>query len=199
MSWIDRSRVVAWFRAAVEAPAAPWYLAGAAFLEASLFPVPPDFLLVPLGIAHRRAIPRLVGLCVAASTGGALLGYFLGNTLYGPIVAPVVAHLGLQPAVDAVLTRYGENAWLALLLAGFTNIPFSVFTLTAGFRGTVPLVLFLAAVFIGRLVRFSLVGALLHLFGPAVRRILERTAGPAAVLTSLLLIAAIVALVIMQR
>jgi membrane protein YqaA with SNARE-associated domain len=199
MSRIDRSRIDGWFRKAVDAPGAPWYLGGAAFIEASVFPIPPDFLLVPLGIAHPGAIVRLVGICIAGSTGGAMLGYFLGNVLYAPIVAPVVAFMGLQPAVDAVLARYGENPWLALVLAGFTNIPFSVFTVTAGFRGAVQWLPFFAAVLIGRLVRFSLVGALLHFFGPAVRRILDRVVGPAALVTGLLLIVAIVAFLIVHR
>jgi membrane protein YqaA with SNARE-associated domain len=144
------------------------------FIEGAVFPVPPDVLFIALAVARPRASFLFASLCIAGSTAGAMLGYLIGSVFYDTMGASIVALLGFTARFDAILQMYHDNAWTTLLLAGFTNIPFAIFTLAAGFRRTLdPMTLFLGAL-AGRSVRFYALGLLLFLFGPAVKRFIDR-------------------------
>jgi membrane protein YqaA with SNARE-associated domain len=144
------------------------------FIEGAIFPIPPDVLFIALAVSRPRASFLFATVCVAGSTAGAMVGYLIGALFYDTIGATVVAFLGFTARFDAVLQMYHDNAWTTLLLAGFTNIPFAIFTLAAGFRRTLdPMTLFLGAL-AGRAVRFYALGLLLFYFGPAVKRFIDR-------------------------
>lgn len=145
-----------------------------AFIEGAIFPIPPDVLFIALAVARPRASFLFATLCVAGSTAGAMLGYYIGWAFYDTVGSTVVGLLGFTARFEAVLRMYHDNAWTTLLLAGFTNIPFAIFTLAAGFRRTLdPMTLFLGAL-AGRAIRFYALGLLLFLFGPAVKRFIDR-------------------------
>lgn len=157
-----------------EKPSAEPALFAMAFVEASLVPLPPDILFLALAVARPRLSFRYATVCIAGSVTGAMAGYMLGAFLFDAAGERLLAALGLTAQFALVLRMYHDNAWTTLLLAGFTNIPFSVFTIAAGFRRTLdPMTLFLGAL-AGRAVRFYLLGLLLTLFGPAVRRFIDR-------------------------
>jgi len=144
------------------------------FIEGAIFPIPPDVLFLALAVARPRASFLFATVCIAGSTAGAMLGYLIGWAFYDSVGSGMVGFLGLTARFDAVLRMYHDNAWTTLLLAGFTNIPFAIFTLAAGFRRTVdPLTFFLGAL-AGRAVRFYALGLLLFLFGASVKRFIDR-------------------------
>jgi membrane protein YqaA with SNARE-associated domain len=158
-----------------ERPSAEPVLFAMAFVEASLVPLPPDILFLALAVARPRLSFRFATVCIAGSVTGAMAGYMLGALLFDAVGERVLAMLGLTSQFSLVLQMYREHAWTTLLLAGFTNIPFSVFTIAAGFRRTLdPMTLFLGAL-AGRAVRFYLLGVLLTMFGPAVKRLIDRS------------------------
>jgi len=176
-------------RALADHPAVLRILFVAAFIEASVFPLPPDLVLVPLGLARPRRAFIAATVCVAGSIAGALGGYLIGAALIADAGDRLIAWAGLGPAFDRVLTLYAGNAMAALLGAGFTAIPFSVFTIAAGFRHTVPLATFLAGTVLGRGIRFYLLAAALRAGGPFVQRMV--TDHPAALSLAIFLLAAL--------
>lgn len=182
--WRDRVRALA------DHPAVLRILFAASFIEASVFPLPPDLVLVPLGLARPRRAFRAATVCVAGSVAGALAGYMIGAALVADAGNRLLAWAGLGPSFDRVLALYAGNAVIALLGAGFTAIPFSVFTIAAGFRHTVPLFTFIAGTVLGRGVRFYLLACALRAGGPFVQRMVNDHL--AALSLALLLLAALV-------
>jgi membrane protein YqaA with SNARE-associated domain len=139
---------------------APWYLAGLSFSESSFFPIPPDVMLAPMSMAKPRAAFRLAALTTVASVLGGLLGYLIGHFAFD-LIAPLVTEGGryAKPfaAAEAWFEKWG--VW-AVLIAGFSPIPYKVFTISAGVLH-MALIPFLFASAVGRGGRFFLVSALM--------------------------------------
>lgn len=140
------------------------YLCAVSFSEAIVFPVPPDVMLIPMGLAQPERIWRLAWLCTLSSVAGAVLGYALGY--YGG--QPLQSWL-LQSPWSAnyaqVVTLYQQwDLWI-IIAAGFLPIPYKVFAVTAGLAA-LNLPVFVLASLIGRGGRFYLLMALLALGGP---------------------------------
>jgi membrane protein YqaA with SNARE-associated domain len=139
---------------------APWYLAGLSFSESSFFPIPPDVMLAPMSMAKPRAAFRLAALTTVASVLGGLLGYLIGHFAFD-LITPLVTEGGryAKPfaAAEAWFEKWG--VW-AVLIAGFSPIPYKVFTISAGVLH-MALIPFLIASAVGRGGRFFLVSALM--------------------------------------
>lgn len=172
-----------------ERPHSSLWLFLVAFTEASLFPLPPDLLLLPLCIAAPRKSLRFAAICAAGSVAGGFAGYAIGYLLFETIGARVVAFTGLSAQFLEVLQFYHQNAWSAIFLAGFTPVPYLVFTIAAGFNLTVDLSTLAVASAAGRLLRFSLVGLPLFLFGSRLKGICERHPAKITLIPGLLFLA----------
>ena len=148
---------------------APWYLAGLSFSESSFFPIPPDVMLAPMSMAKPRAAFRLAALTTAASVLGGLLGYLIGHFAFD-LITPLVTEGGryAKPfaAAEAWFEKWG--VW-AVLIAGFSPIPYKVFTISAGVLH-MALIPFLIASAVGRGGRFFLVSALMAWGGERMER-----------------------------
>lgn len=164
----------AWIEHFASKPYALWALSITACLEASVLPVPPDVLLIALAVARPKRSFFYAAICVAGSTAGALIGYYIGHAFFEVIGRYIVDFYGLQNRFDSVLILYKGHAWTAILLAGFTSIPFSIFTIAAGFNATIEVGTFIMATLAGRSLRFFLLAALLFVFGPAIKTYLDR-------------------------
>jgi membrane protein YqaA with SNARE-associated domain len=152
---------------------APYALFGIAFAESSFFPVPPDTLLIPMTVGNRQRWFVFAAICTVGSVTGAFLGYLIGWALWESVGQPIVDFYHLEASMELVRERYAENAFLAILTAAFTPIPFKVFTIAAGLFKISPIVLLLAAS-IGRASRFFLVAGLLRVFGRKISDSIEK-------------------------
>ena len=108
------------------------------------------------------------------SVTGAFLGYYIGYALYETVGVSMLQFYGVAGQVQVVLDNFRENVWLTIFIAGFTPIPFLVFTIAAGFRETIDLTTFFLASLVGRGVRFFLVGTALYIFGPTVKEYIDK-------------------------
>jgi membrane protein YqaA with SNARE-associated domain len=153
-------------------PHAPWYLGGLSFAESSFFPVPPDVMLAPMSLAQPRRAWEFALLTTLTSVLGGVLGYLIGLFAFDLI----------EPWLSA--SRYHDNYLLAtewfdrwgfwaVLLAGFSPIPYKIFTITAGVVG-MPFVPFVMASVVGRGARFFLVAGLMAWGGKPMEERLHR-------------------------
>jgi membrane protein YqaA with SNARE-associated domain len=168
-------RLYDWVLQWAETPYGPLALILIAFSEASFFPIPPDPLLIALGLGLPPRALLYALVCTASSVAGGLLGYALGWGLWDALGHFFFAYVpGFTPAVfDVVQTKYDQYSFWAVFSAGFTPIPYKVFTIAAGvFR--IDLGTFLLASGLSRAARFGLVGLLIWRFGAPVKTFIDR-------------------------
>lgn len=166
---------------------AMWALALVAFAESSVFPIPPDILMIPMIIAQPSRAFVIAALCTVSSVAGGLAGYWIGFGLYDTVGRPVLEFYGKEAYFTGFAERY--NAWgaWAVLIAGVTPFPYKVITILSGSTG-LNLGVFLVASVLARGLRFFLVAALLWKFGAPVRDFIERRLGLMFTLFVLLLL-----------
>jgi len=153
-----------------------WVLAVVSFVESSVFPIPPDVLIVPMIIAAPRKAFLIATVATAASVLGGMLGYAIGAFFYETAGAPVLEFYGYDEKFDHFRDTYNEwGAW-AVLIAGITPFPYKVITILSGVTG-LDFAVFAVASVIARAARFYLEAALLWKFGPPVRAFVERRLG----------------------
>lgn len=181
-------RLTAWLEGFAAKPHAVVALLSCAFIEASVFPTPPDVLLVALGVTRPRRSILYSLLVVVGSSVGALLGYYLGNAVFDAVGNRLIAFFGAGAQFEGLLSEYRTNAFLVLLLAGFTSIPFMVFTMAAGFHSTVDLPTLIVGASCGRLIRFLPIGVALFYVGPRVKYYLDHYLHRTIVIMSLAVI-----------
>lgn len=168
-------------------PRAVWWLAAVAFLESSVFPIPPDALLIPMVIAAPTRAWRLAAVCTAASVAGGVLGYAIGAGLYEAVGRGIVAFYGYGSAYAEAAALYNAHGAWIVLVAGLTPIPYKIFTIASGATGLDPAV-FVAASVVARGARFFIVAALLHWIGQPIRGFIERRLGLVFTLACVLLV-----------
>jgi membrane protein YqaA with SNARE-associated domain len=145
-----------------------------ALAESSVFPIPPDVLLIAIVAANTHRWLSAALLCSAGSVIGAMVGYWIGMVAMPTIGQPIVDFYHAQDAWNTVVGWYtGEGGIWFLLGAAFTPIPFKVATIAAGATGMAfwP---FLIISMIGRAARFFLVAIILRIYGAPVRALLEK-------------------------
>ena len=170
-----------------ETPYGSWALFLLAFSESSFFPIPPDVLLIALAVALPRKAMRFALICSVGSVLGGCFGYLIGWQFMGSIGEKIVALYGLNDKVDYIGNLYRNyDAW-AIAIAGFTPIPYKVFTIAAGMFN-INFAVFIAASFVSRSARFFLVGGLIYIFGPRIQRFIEKYFNILAVAFTILLI-----------
>lgn len=184
-------RLTDWVLSWGERPSAPLILVLLTLLEATVFPAPTEAMLLALCISRPNRSWAFGLLAAVGSVVGGIIGYHLGATLYEEFARPMIAGLGLAHYVPVVATAYRENLWVALGSSGYTPIPYMLYTMMAG-AFSLPLESFAAASFLGRALKYIPIAVLAILFGPGVRRILQRYAGWAGLGITLLLVAAVV-------
>ncbi len=151
-------------------------LAIVSFIESSVFPIPPDVLMIPMIIARPSRAFLIAGIATVASVLGALLGDYIGAALFDTIGQPVLDFYGKGEYFDAFAVKYNDwGAW-AVLIAGITPFPFKVITIASGVTG-LSLPVFIVASIIARAFRFFLVAALLWKFGQPIQDFIERRLG----------------------
>jgi membrane protein YqaA with SNARE-associated domain len=144
-------------------PRAPAFLCALSFTESSFFPIPPDVMLAPMCLAQPKKSWRFAALCTVSSILGGMLGYVIGRWAFTWIEAWLMSSVYASVFLAAV-DAFEHWGWLYILVAGFTPIPYKVFTISAGVVG-MPLIPFLLGSAIGRGARFFLVAGLIRAMG----------------------------------
>ena len=166
-----------------------------AFVESSFFPIPPDVLLMALCMGAPKRGFVFAFWCALGSVLGGMAGYYIGYAAepFGRWIIFDLLHYGA--AWDKVAVMYGENAFLSILTAAFTPIPYKVFTIAAGvFHEQVSLSTLVLASAIGRTGRFALVAGTIYFFGPPVKRLLDKYLELFTILFTVLLIGSFIAI-----
>ena len=164
-------------------PRAPALLVVLSFAEAVIFPVPPEVMLAPMCLSQPRRSFWFAALSLIGSLAGAVLGYTLGHYAF-ELVRPALTSMGWIEHIDAQVASLraiaAQSPWKTfwvLVLAGLTPIPLKFFTWASGIVG-VPLLPFLASMFVGRGKRVFLVATAIRLGGPRAEAALHRYIEP---------------------
>ena len=165
-----------WTMAQATHPRALWILAFVAFVESSVFPIPPDVLMIPMILARPKQAWLIALVALVASVAGGLLGYAIGAFAFDQIGAPMLAAMGKGAAMEAFNTRFNDFGFWPVLIAGITPFPYKVITIMSGWTG-LPLGTFIVTSIIARGLRFFLIAALLYRFGAPVRDFIEKRLG----------------------
>lgn len=150
---------------------APLILGVLSFAESSFFPIPPDVMLAPMSVARPKKAWALASLTTITSVLGGVLGYFIG-VLGLEAVLPLIEEAGYLPAYELAQDWFITWGFWVVLVAGFSPIPYKVFTIAAGAMA-VALIPFIIASLLGRGARFFLVAGLLAWGGPRLEPLLR--------------------------
>lgn len=149
-------------------PKAVWWLGGLSVAEASFFPIPVDVLLAPMVMAQRNRALYLAVVTTVCSVIGGLIGYAIGYYMLDA-VTPLLHQLGYWHGYERVQLWFAEWGFWAVLVAGFSPIPFKLFTIAAG-ASSMLLAPFVLAALISRGLRYAMVAYLVRWAGPAFEK-----------------------------
>lgn len=149
------------------------YLGVLSFAESSFFPIPPDVMLAPMVIAQRQRAWWLATLTTLTSVIGGVAGYLIGMFLFEQLGQPLIDFYHAQEKFDQVRQLFIEKGVWIVLIAGFTPIPYKLFTITSGVM-SMALLPFVLASTVGRGARFFLVAGLLYFGGERFEQFLRR-------------------------
>lgn len=166
-------RLYDWTLGWADRPGGTWALFALAIAESSFFPIPPDVLLIALAIGRPKRGMWFALVCTVGSVIGGIIGYYIGYGLFEQIGRPVLEFYGATETFERVGQLYRENLVLALGTAGFTPIPYKVFTIAGG-AFAVPFLPFVMVSIVSRGARFFLVAGLIYALGPRVKTFIDK-------------------------
>lgn len=152
---------------------APRILAILTFAESVFFPIPPDVLLAPMVMAQREKAWRFATITTIASVLGGIVGYGLGYLMFDPWIQPLITEFGYQARFDKAMLWFSEWGVWVVFIAGFSPIPYKLFTVSAGFLNMAFLP-FLIASAVGRGMRFFMVAGIIRWGGAAMEKKLKQ-------------------------
>lgn len=184
-------RLYDWILHWAETPYGTWALFLLAFAESSFFPIPPDILLIALAISIPRKALKYALICSVGSVLGGVFGYLIGWQFMAGIGDRIIEFYGLTEKWNYIEGLYRRwDAW-AIAIAGFTPIPYKLFTISAG-AFKINFAVFVLASAVSRSARFFLVGGLIYIFGPKIKSFIDKYFDILAVAFTVLLIAGFV-------
>ena len=162
-------RVMSWARH----PKASYFLGATSFAESSFFPVPVDVLLAPMTLARRDKAWFYAGLATITSVAGAVLGYYIGIALFAQVAEPIIAFYHFEHRYAQVTELFEQYGIWIIFVAGFSPIPYKVFTIAAGVAH-MPLLPFILTSLVARGARFYLVSWLVYIGGDKIEDVLQK-------------------------
>lgn len=166
-------RVKEWVEGYAEKPHAAWALFIIAFTESSFFPIPPDVLLIALAVVAPRKSFKYALICSVGSVTGGMFGYLIGKEFFEFVGRPIIEFYGVEGQYEKVRQLYQENAFAAIAVAGFTPIPYKVFTIAAG-AFDISFATLVTASALSRSARFFLVATLFFFYGARIKVFIDR-------------------------
>lgn len=169
---LHKSRI--WMESFAEKRQAMWFLFLLSLAEASFFPIPPDILLLTMGVATPKKAFKIAAVTSIGSVIGAMLGYFIGFALFETIGSYIVELYNGQEVWKVIVEKYNSEIGVWFLAgAAFSPIPFKIATIAAG-ATTMPFLLFVIVCIIGRSLRFFAEAVVIYFFGKKAKDILEK-------------------------
>jgi membrane protein YqaA with SNARE-associated domain len=169
------------------------WLAVVSFIESSVFPIPPDVMMIPMILSDRSKAWRIALITTLASVAGGLFGYAIGSLFFDVLGRLILDLYGYADKFASFADRYNEwGAWI-VFGAGVTPFPYKVITIASGVT-QLDLLIFMIASVLARGIRFFAVAGLLWYFGPPIRRLLERHLGLITTVFFVLLLGGFVAI-----
>ncbi|MFS4439207.1 YqaA family protein [Paracoccaceae bacterium GXU_MW_L88] len=151
-------------------------LALVSFVESSVFPIPPDVMLLPMILAAPHRAWLIAGVCTIASVLGGAFGYYVGAELFDVIGAPVLEFYGKMEKFDHFSDWFAQYGSWAVLVAGITPFPYKVITIASG-AVALDFGTFMISSIIARGLRFFIIAALLWRYGAPIRDFIEHRLG----------------------
>lgn len=182
-------RLYDWTLELAEHPRAVWALFFVAIAEATFFPIPTDILLLAMAMAVPNRAMWYAVVNTVGSVVGAVIGYGLGLGLWTAIDSFFYRYVPgfTQEKFDAMAQSFAENTFATIFTAGFTPIPFKVFTIAAG-AAAVPIAAFLLGALISRALRYGILAALIMWFGPTIKLWIDRYFNTITIVVTVLLL-----------
>lgn len=169
-------------------PSAPFWLFGVALAEASVFPLPPDALLVPMALARPSRALFYAAIATLGSVLGGALGYLIGYELFARLAQPIIHFYHYETAFAAFQHKFVEYGAAVILIKGLTPIPYKIVTIAAG-AAKFNFAEFMLLSLVTRGARFFLEAILLRYFGEPARDFIEHRLGLVTGAFAVLLIA----------
>lgn len=163
------------------------WLAVVSFAESSVFPIPPDVLLIPMILARRDRAFFYATVCLVSSVVGGLVGYGIGHWGFEAVGRPVLTFYGYADAIAQFEKAFADYGWWLIVLKGATPIPYKLVTIASG-AASFDLLEFFTASILSRGIRFYAVTALLWWFGPPIRRFVEDRLGMVVLVCTIVLV-----------
>ncbi len=169
------------------------WLAAVSFIESSVFPIPPDVMLVPMCIQNRSRSFYYALVCTLSSVVGGLLGYAIGYFLYDLLGHRIIEFYGMQGKFDEMQAMYDSWGGWIIFAKGLTPFPYKVITILSGVL-QLSLPVFIVASILSRALRFFLVAALLWKYGAPIQTFIEKYLGMLTFAFLVILVSGFVAL-----
>lgn len=148
------------------------YLAGVSFAESSFFPIPVDVMLAPMVLAKREKAWRLAAITTIMSVLGGCFGYLIGVYFFDAWGVQILDYFHAHQTFKDVQASYLQHGMIIILLAGFTPVPYKIFTIASGVVG-VAFAPFVLMSLIGRGGRFFLVAGLIKFGGKKLESVIH--------------------------
>jgi membrane protein YqaA with SNARE-associated domain len=190
MEWLKS--LYHWTLLQAEKPRALGVLFAMSFSESSFFPIPPDTLLAPIVLARRAWWWLAASICTLGSVLGGIFGYVIGKFAFDAIGRPLLALLGKEDSISTFEQTFNAFSWQIVFLAGFTPVPYKVFTIASG-AFDVALGVFIIASIVSRGGRFFLVAGIVALLGPVAKPLIEKYFGWFTLVSGLVVVAGVLA------
>ena len=166
-------KIYDWIMEWLQTPYGVWVLFWVAVAESSVFPIPPDVFLMAMCIAVPEKSFRYAAICSVGSVLGGVIGYGLGLGFMDTVGMKIIDMYGLADKYEVVQDLYQRYDALAVGAAGFTPLPYKLFTITAG-AFKIDFSTFVLVSIFSRSARFFLVAAFIYKFGAPVRQFIEK-------------------------
>ena len=179
-----------------------YYLAIVSFIESSFFPIPPDIMLIPMVISKKNDFIKIFLISTIFSVLGGLFGYFIGAVFFD-IGIQIVSFYGHEEKLidlkNSLIKSEGFYAWLGILfLAGFTPLPYKVFTIASGLIGF-NIIVFILISLISRGLRFFLISYLSYKFGDLFTQFMDKHGSKGFTIAGILVVIIIVIIYLIVR
>ena len=173
-----------------KSPKAVWFLSLVSFTESSIFPIPPDIILIPMIIAKRINAFFYALVCTISSVIGGIIGYCIGFFFFNSLGILIINYYGLQNQFNNFEQYYQLFGIWLVLGAGFTPFPFKFITIASGVFN-LNILLFIITAVVARGLRFYLIAGLLFVFGEKIKVLIDKYFNILAILFFILLIGSV--------